>query len=190
MLARQESQSALERTLVLIKPDGVEHKQIGKIIGRLEKSGFTLLGMKLVRVTKQRAELHLSRSADRLIEAGIRALQWCDERSLFPMEIYGTVVPECVGRKIRDWRINYLLSGPVAAIVLEGEGVVAAVKKMVGHAFPDQAWRGTIRGDLGRDNALKAAREKRAIRNVVHASRNPQEAEREISVWFSPGELL
>lgn len=192
MLARQESQSALERTLVLVKPDGVKYQLIGRVVRRLETSGFTLLGMKLLRATRQRAELHLLRSADRLIEAGRRALQLCDEQSLFPMEIYGTVVPERVGQKIREWRINYLLSGPVVAMVLEGDGVVAAVKKMVGHCFPDQAMRGTIRCDYGhgRDSIVRSTRERRAVQNVAHASSSPTEAEREISVWFSPGELL
>lgn len=192
MEARRQELPSLERTLVLIKPDGVKNQLIGRVVRRFETSDFTLVGMKLVRVTKQRAELHLSRSTERLIEAGRRALQWCDEQSLFPMEIYGTVVPERVGQKIREWRINYLLSGPVVAMVLEGDDVVAAVKKMVGHCFPDQAMRGTIRGDYGhgRDSIVRSTGERRAVQNVVHASSSPAESKREIPVWFSPGELL
>lgn len=192
MEARLQELPSLERTLVLIKPDGVKNQLIGRVVRRLETSGFKLVGMKLCRVAKQHAELHLSRSADRLTEVGRRALQWCDEQSLFPMEIYGTVVPECVGQKIREWRIDFLMSGPVVALALEGEGVVAAVKKMVGHSFPDQAWRGTIRCDYGhgRDSIIKSTCERRAVQNVAHASSSQSEAEREISVWFSPGELL
>ena len=190
MLARRESQSEPERTLVLVKPDGVQDRRCGQILCRLEETGLILVGMKLCRVTKQRAELHVSRSVDRLEQAGQRELQWCDKQSLFPMEIYNSVVPESIGRKVREWRIDFLMSGPVVAMVLEGEDAVAAIRKMVGHWFPEQSLRGTIRNDFGRDTALKAANEKRAVRNVVHASSSPQEAEREISVWFSPAELL
>lgn len=180
----------VERTLVLVKPDGVCRKLVGTIIRWLEKTEFALVGLKLIWPTRQRVDAHMPRSADWFNEVGIRALEWCREHSLDPLEIYGSNVPMEIGQRVREWNFAYLTSGPIVALVLEGEEVVAAIRKIVGHSFPDKALDGTIRCDFGQDTALTSSREKRACRNVAHASSDPAEAEREIRVWFSPGELL
>lgn len=188
--ARAPLVEQIERTLVLVKPDGVRRQLIGTIIRWLEKTEFSLVGLKLIRPTRQRVDAHLPRSAEWFNEVGTRALEWCREKKLDQVEIYGSNAPAEIGQKVREWNFAYLTSGPIVALVLEGEEVVAAVRRMVGHSFPDKALRGTIRCDFGQDTSLASSRERRACRNVAHASSDPVEAEREIRVWFSPGELL
>lgn len=180
----------IERTLVLVKPDGVRRRLVGTIIRWFEKTGFALVGLKLIQPTRQRVDAHLPRSAEWFNEVGTRALEWCREKKLNPIEIYGSDVSVEIGRAVRNWNFAYLTSGPIVALVLEGEEAVAAVRQIVGHSFPDRARRGTIRCDFGQDTASASSCEHRACRNVAHASSDLAEAEREIRVWFSPGELL
>src|SRR5258708_3386371 len=88
------------------------------------------------------------------------------------------------GRMIVKGLQSYITSGPVVAMILEGEDAIANVRRITGYTDPTKADKGTIRGDLGVDSILVANGEKRPVENLIHASGNPEEAQKEIALWF------
>ncbi len=137
----------MERTFLAIKPDGVQRKLVGEIIRRFEAKGFTLVGLKLMSVSKALAEEHY----------GVHK-----ERPFFP------------------GLVEFITSGPVVAMVWEGEGVIAAARKLIGATNPLNAEPGTIRGDFGANIG----------RNIIHGSDAPETAQTEIALWFTEEELV
>lgn len=135
-----------ERTFVLLKPDSVQRGLVGEIIGRFERRGLKVVGMKMLRVSRSLGE---------------------------------TYYAEHKGKAFFDPLIVYVTAGPVVAMVLEGNGAVAAVRKMMGKTNSAEAEPGTIRGDL----ALTIER------NVIHGSDSPESAGREIGLFFKKDEL-
>jgi len=136
----------VERTFLAIKPDGVQRKLIGEIIRRFEHKGFTLVGLKLMQVSRQLAEEHYGVHRERPFFAGL---------------------------------VEFITSAPVVAMVWEGDGVVAAARKIIGATNPLNAEPGTIRGDLGANIG----------RNIIHGSDAIETAQTEISLWFKEEEL-
>ncbi|TVP68828.1 MAG: nucleoside-diphosphate kinase [Leptolyngbya sp. LCM1.Bin17] len=136
----------MERTFLMIKPDGVQRGLVSDIIGRFETKGFTLVGMKLTSVSRELAEKHYAVHKERPFFAGL---------------------------------VDFITSGPVVAMVWEGEGVIASARKMIGATKPLEAEPGTIRGDLGVTVG----------RNIIHGSDAPETAQAEIALWFSDTEL-
>lgn len=137
----------MERTFVMVKPDGVQRNLVGEIIRRLENKGFTLIGLKMMSVSRELAEKHYDVHRDRPFFKGL---------------------------------VEFITSGPVVATVWEGEGVVAAARKIIGATNPLSAEPGTIRGDYGIDIG----------RNLIHGSDALETAQREIELWFSEEELV
>jgi nucleoside-diphosphate kinase len=137
----------LERTLVLVKPDGVHRGLVGAVVSRIEGKGLKLVGAKLVHPGSELVETHYA---------------------------------EHEGKPFYTPLVDFLTSGPVMAMVVEGEGAIAVVRNLVGPTDPAMAPPGTIRGDLG----LQVSR------NVVHASDSPASAVREIALWFPEGDLI
>ena len=137
----------MERTLVLVKPDGVQRGLVGEIIGRFEAKGLKIVGMKLLIVSRELAEKHYAVHFGKSFYTGL---------------------------------IDYITSGPVAAMVFEGPRTIEAVRKVVGATKSFEADPGSIRGAL----ALTVAR------NLVHASDGPETAQSEVGLWFQPAELL
>jgi nucleoside-diphosphate kinase len=135
----------MERTLVLVKPDGVRRGLIGEVIRRIEAKGYTLARLEL-------------RTASR--------------------ELLAEHYAEHEGKPFYEPLVEFMLSGPVAAMVAEGERVVEGFRALAGATDPTAALPGTIRGDLGRDWGLKVQQ------NLVHGSDSPESAEREIGIWF------
>ena len=136
----------VERTLFLVKPDAVERGLVGEIVSRFERRGFTLRGLKLIRVTEQQAAEHYV---------------------------------EHVGKPFYPGLVEFITSGPVVAMVLEGPGAVSTVRTMMGATNPLDSAPGTMRGDY----ALELGQ------NVVHGSDSPASAEREIAIYFTDSEL-
>lgn len=136
----------MERTFLAIKPDGVQRGLIGEIIRRYETKGFTLVGLKLMNVSRELAEKHY----------GVHK-----ERPFFP------------------GLVEFITSGPVVAMVWEGEGVIASARKIIGATNPLNAEPGTIRGDYGVSIG----------RNIIHGSDAPETAQTEIALWFTSEEL-
>ncbi|MCI1282983.1 nucleoside-diphosphate kinase [Lacticaseibacillus songhuajiangensis] len=134
-----------ERTLILVKPDGVANGHIGEIITRLERRRFSIDALKVVNATKQQLGRH-----------------------------YAHLLDKPFYHEIED----YMLEGPIVAIIASGTGIVDVFHKMAGQTDPGEADCGTIRGDYGRDW------DDGIIRNVVHSSDSPASAENEITIWF------
>lgn len=151
-----------ERTLVLIKPDGVRRALIGKIVGRFERAGLKVSALRMTAPTRKMAETHYDYD-----------------------DIAGRH-SEAIWRQL----VEYIAGRPVVAAVLEGDGVINVVRKMCGSTEPASAPPGTIRGDYCHVGYGLANRTGSAVRNVVHASADPADAEREIPIWFRPEEIL
>ena len=137
---------AAERTFIAIKPDGVQRGLVGEIVGRFERKGFKLVGLKQLTPSRELAEQHYGVHKERPFFAGL---------------------------------VDFITSGPVVAMVWEGDGVIASARKLIGATKPLEAEPGTIRGDL----AVNIGR------NVIHGSDAPETAQFEIGLWFQPSEL-
>ncbi|OQA03815.1 MAG: Nucleoside diphosphate kinase [bacterium ADurb.Bin400] len=112
------------------------------------------------------------------------------EYGLDPAEHMGTTDKKEAGRMVREWLVSYIAGAPVVAMVIEGVHAVDMVRKIVGPTLPNKAEIGTIRGDYSIDSPAAANLSKRAVKNLIHASENPQEAEHEIAHWFAQEEIF
>ena len=151
----------IERTLVLVKPDGVQRGLIGEIISRFEKSGLKIIGMKLVHVNKEFAEKH-----------------------------YTQDIAERRGENVRNWLLDYVTEAPVVAMCIEGIEAIELVRKIVGGTEPKSALPGTIRGDFAHVSYGYADKENLPIKNLIHASGDKEDASKEVPLWFSESELF
>lgn len=174
-----------ERTLLLVKPDGVERALIGKILSRLEDTGMKIIAIKMVSPTKKLAGTHYAADPKWFVETGTRSINAAKERGVIIKE-----TPVQFATKIRNYLIESLSSGPVVAVVLEGNEVIAITRKLVGSTEPKRAEPSTIRGTYSIDSYALAEEKKRPIMNIVHASEDKRTAEREIKVWFKEDELV
>lgn len=181
----------IERTLVVIKPDGVVRGLSGEILARFERVGLKLTGAKMVSVSKELAEKHYPADRHEWIEQiGHKTLTNYKKLEADVKKLLGTDDPKEIGKMARLWLLDYITSGPVFAMVLEGPHAVELVRKMAGHTLPSESPPGTIRGDFSYDSSLIANTGKRAIKNLVHASGTLDEAKYEIPLWFSEDELV
>jgi nucleoside-diphosphate kinase len=137
----------MERTLVLIKPDGVQRGLVGEIIGRFERKGLKVVGLRFLDVSRALAERHYAVHA---------------------------------GKHFYDGLVEFITSGPVVAVALEGPDAIATVRRLVGSTMPNEAEPGTIRGDL----AISG------LRNLIHPSDATETAVTELALWFGSGDLL
>lgn len=137
----------MDRTLVLVKPDGVQRGLIGEIISRLERRGLKIVGMKLMQVSGELANRHYGEHEGKPFFAGL---------------------------------VGFITSGPIVAMAIEGNNVVGLVRTTVGATNPADSAPGTIRGDLGVDIG----------RNLIHGSDSDESAKRELSLFFTEGELV
>lgn len=181
-----------ERTLVLIKPDGVERALVGEIISRFERAGLKIVGLGIVKAKRSLLEKHYSKKRDWVENLGNNLLKSAEEFNLKVdlKKDYGVNNVYELGLKVREWLINFMLSDPIVKIALEGPNAIYAVRKIVGKTIPLFAEPGTIRGDYSIDSPLIANLEKRPIKNLIHASGNKEEAEKELKLWFKKEELL
>jgi nucleoside-diphosphate kinase len=137
----------MERTLVVVKPDGVQRGLLGEIVARFERKGLKVVGLRMLDVSRPLAERHYAVHA---------------------------------GKHFYDGLVDFIISGPVAAVALEGPDAIATVRRLVGSTMPNEAEAGTIRGDLGISG----------LRNLIHASDAKQTAEEELALWFGPDALV
>ncbi len=180
----------MEKTLILAKPDAVSRGLVGEILSRYEKAGLKLVAAKMVTPTKDLANQHYPTDRREFIEGmGHKSLETYTEQGLDPVKELGTADPHQIGLKIQGWMIDFITSGPVMALVLEGPGAIAKAREIAGHTVPAKADSGTIRGDYSDDSPIKANAENRPIYNLIHASGDKAEAEFEIKLWFTPDEL-
>jgi len=175
-----------ERTLVLIKPDGIQRGLIGEIIQRYERTGLKLVALKMLVPTEEMVERHYLIDPQWKIKAGQKSIEAYQRKGLKPP----SDSPEEVGQKVLKSLKKYLTSGPIVAMVWEGTNAVGVVRKKTGATEPLTSDVGTIRGDFTIDSYEIADFSNRAVRNLVHASGSKEEAEKEILVWFKEGEVI
>ena len=180
----------IERSLVLLKPDSIVRGVTGEILHRFERTGLKIVGMKMVQPDKEFIKQHYLTTDENLTAIGEKTLADCAEQGIDPKVSMGSDDPVVIGRQIWEWSVEFLNSGPVIALVFEGPSAVSNIRALVGHTLPSKAAPGTIRGDFALDTAVGANKRRRSIYNLVHASGNVEEAEREVNLWFKPEELF
>lgn len=180
----------MERTFLMIKPDGVERGLIGEIISRLEKRGMKLLAIKMVKPTIEHVNKHYPEDEAWVRRLGDKGFDTFRALGIDPREVMGTDDNLKAGEQVREWLIEYMTEAPVVPMVVEGIHAVEMVRKIVGHTLPYKAEIGTIRGDFSVDSPASANVQKRSIKNLVHASETADEAKHEISHWFSEEEIF
>ncbi|MDP3963251.1 MAG: nucleoside-diphosphate kinase [bacterium] len=178
-----------ERTLLLVKPDGVKRGLTGEIIRRIEMRGFKVIGMAMVWATRDQIEGHYDNSAAFLKTIGGKTKATYERYGLDVVSEMGTDDDEEIGRMVRAWLVDFMLSGPIVKIAIKGVHVIEGIRKLCGNTMPSQAEMGTIRGDFSTDSAACANRDRRTVRNLVHASGTHEEAQKELAYWFEPDEL-
>ncbi|MCR4305789.1 MAG: nucleoside-diphosphate kinase [Candidatus Daviesbacteria bacterium] len=164
----------IQRTLIIIKPDGVKGGFTDEIIRRYEAVGLKVVKRKDVMAPLPIVEKHYPMEPSYLRSIGEKTIAAGQQ----------VASAEDQGRKVVTWLRKFITSGPIVVMVLEGEDAVALARKTTGFTDPATAEKGTIRGDLGTDNILDANREERPVWNLIHASGSPEEAQKEIGLWF------
>lgn len=180
----QISKIKKQRSLVLIKPDGVQRGLIGNIIDRFEKTGLKLVGMKLVWAGKDLVEAHYPKDEGYLTGVGEKAKAGMEQLGL-----HDSRTPLEIGQWVRGQLGRYLSIGPVVAMVWQGTNAIGNIRQAVGSTNPILADVGSIRADLTIDTIEMANLEGRSVRNLIHASSDPKESKREIELWFKKEEL-
>ncbi|MDD5289907.1 MAG: nucleoside-diphosphate kinase [Patescibacteria group bacterium] len=178
-------QSKRDRALILIKPDGVQRGLIGEIIGRFERVGLKLAALKLVFATREQAFEHYKKDDVWFEKVGKRAIE---EKKLAGKPIEKTPIE--YGQEKQKVLVDFITSGPVAAMIWQGNSVCDIVRKLVGGTEPLTSDVGTIRGDFTVDSYHLADADMRSVRNIIHSSETKEEAEREIKIWFKEEEIL
>ena len=150
----------IERTLVLIKPDAVQRSLVGEILNRFERAGLKIVGMRM---------------------------RWADRN--FALKHYTEDIAKRRGERVREQNVEFITSGPIVALVLEGVNAIENVRRLVGSTEPKSAPPGTIRGDYSHVSYDHANSNDIVIKNIIHASSDQNDAKHEISLWFAPEEL-
>lgn len=184
-----ESRELIEDTLVIIKPDAVKRGIVGDILKRFERAGLKIVGMKMIKFTKELAEKFYDFKEEWYVKVGNNLLKKAEEWGIDIEKRFGTRDPYKIGRIVKSLIVEYMTSGPVVVVVLEGINATKIVRKLVGPTDPRDAPPGTIRGDFSHTNRDYANLKMIAVRNVVHASEDLENAKREISLLFSPEEI-
>jgi len=150
----------LQQTLVLVKPDGVQRGLVGEILKRFEQRGLKIVGLKLTKAEEDLAKSHYTKD-----------------------------ITERRGERVRNSLLEFITSGPVIAIVVEGVEAIKNVRKIVGDTESKSALPGTIRGDFSHVSFDHADKKNIVVKNLVHASANEEDAKRELAIWFSVDEI-
>jgi nucleoside-diphosphate kinase len=135
----------MERTLVLIKPDGVRRNLVGDVIARIERKGYVIANIRMLNADRALLEKHYA---------------------------------EHIGKPFYEPLVEFMMSGPIVALIAEGNRVIEGFRSLAGVTDPTVAAPGTIRGDLARDQGTKV------VQNIVHGSDSVESAEREIALFF------
>lgn len=179
-----------EKTLVIIKPDALQRGIVGDIITRFERVGLKIIGMKMLVPEDDRLAKHYPTDRREFIEGmGNKTLNNYKDLGIDPKEYFKDISPYAIGMQVHEWLVEFMKSGPVIAMVIEGPHAIETVRKIRGFTLPSAAQPGTITGDYSFDSSALANAGKRTIRNLVHASGNAEEAEHEIPIWFDQDEL-
>ncbi len=175
-----------ERSLVVIKPDGVQRGLIGQIIARYEQVGLKLVAMKMITLSADLVEQHYTLEDNWKVTAGAKSIKSYLDKNETPPESDPLKMGELILTRLK----KFMTSGPVIAMVWQGAGAVELIRKITGATEPLTAGVGTIRGDYGLDSYQMTGGDGRCIRNIIHASGTVAEAKQEIKLWFKPEEII
>lgn len=173
-----------EQTLVLLKPDAVERKLTGRIITTLEDAGLSISNIKMLTADKDTLTAHYPSDDKWLGIVGGKTLEDYQASGKDASAEFGSNDPVEIGKVIKSWLVDFMASGPIVALVVEGNEAVKNVRRLVGHTLPCKAEPGSIRGRFSCDSPSAANTEKRPVTNLIHASGEVDEAEFEIGLWF------
>lgn len=174
-----------ERTFVILKPDTVQRSLIGEVISRFERTGLKFTAMKMFMADEARLLKHYNKDDAWFLKKGNRIIEDLQAQGL-PVEKDAMEYGKDIIRTI----VRYMTAAPVIGMILEGNQAVAVVTKLVGTTEPSTSDVGTIRGDYTVDSYGHSSFENRAVRNLIHCSESPAEAEREIALWFTEEEIM
>ncbi|MDP2837676.1 MAG: nucleoside-diphosphate kinase [Candidatus Moranbacteria bacterium] len=174
-----------ERTLVMVKPDGVQRSLVGEILSRIERTGLKFVAVKFLLPKADQCWTHYNKDEEWFLKKGARIVE---DRTTHGLPIEKEALE--YGKDIIQSNVDFFTSGPVLAMVIEGNQSVAIVKKLVGGTEPTTSDVGTIRGDFTVDSYALSSLDNRAVRNLIHCSDSSEEAEREIPIWFVPADIV
>lgn len=175
-----------ERTLVMVKPDGVQRSLVGEIIKRYERMGLKLVAMKMLLPTEDHIEKHYTLDPNWMRITGEKTIEGYKKKGQQPPSEDPLEITKVVLANLK----KYMTSGPVVAMVWQGAHAVKISRKIVGGTEPLTSDVGTIRGDFVLDSYQMSDADGRAVRNLIHASGSPEEAENEIKHWFADNEII
>ena len=157
---------------------------IGEIIARIEQRDLKVVALEMFQPTKQQIDDHYPKNEEWVSRLGEKTAKTYQQYGYDLVGEFGTDNLYTIGKSVRGWLIDFMISAPLVRMVVQGVHAVDMVRKIVGPTMPYLAPMGTIRGDFSVDSPTLANQEKRAIQNLVHASETPQEAAHEIKHWF------
>jgi nucleoside-diphosphate kinase len=174
-----------QRTFVILKPDAIQRSLIGETIKRIERTGLKMVALKMIMATEDQCWKHYNKDEEWFLRKGQVVVENRQKAGL-PIE------KEAIeyGRDIIGALVKFMTCGPIIPMIFEGNQAVAIVKKIVGGTEPTTSDVGTIRGDFTLDSYELSNLDERAVRNLVHCSDVPEEALREIAIWFQANEIL
>lgn len=175
-----------EKTLVIVKPDGVQRSLVGEIIQRFERVGLKLVAMKMMVADADHIEKHYTLDPEWRRITGEKTIKSYKEKGLTPPSENPLEITAVILKNL----MKYMTAGPVVAMIWEGAHAVKIVRKLVGGTEPLTSDVGTIRGDYVLDSYQLSDTGKRSVRNLIHASGSVPEAENEIKHWFDKKEII
>ena len=179
-----------EKTVVIVKPDGVKRGLVGEIISRIEKRGLKIISLEMFQATREQIGEHYPNDEKWLRKIGDKTLENYQQYGVDAKNHLGTADTLAIGKMVREWLIDYMTSGPLVKMIVKGIHAIDMIRKIAGHTLPNKAEMGTIRGDFSVDDAIAANGDKRAIHNVVHASGSPEESAHEVAFWFAAEDIF
>lgn len=177
---------SLERTLVIVKPDGVQRGLIGEVIKRYENVGLKLVGIKMAVADAEKIEQHYTLDPEWRRVTGEKTIESYKKKGMQPPSEDPLEITAVILANLK----TYMTAGPVVLMVWQGAHAVKVIRKITGGTEPLTSDVGTIRGDYVLDSYQMSDTDNRAVRNVIHASGSPEEADMEIKHWFMPSELI
>lgn len=175
-----------EKTLIIIKPDGIQRNLIGEIVSRFERAGLKLVAMKMMTADVEMVKKHYTLDPEWMRLVGEKSIKGLLDKGIEPI----SRDPMVIAGSVIDRLSKYLTSGPVIPMVLQGGHAVSVVRKIVGSTEPVMSDVGTIRGDFVLDSYQMAMDDERCVRNLIHASGTVDEAVNEINLWFKNEEIM
>lgn len=175
-----------EKTLVVIKPDGVQRTLIGEIIKRYERLGLKMIAIKMLVPTEEFIEQHYTLDPTWRTVTGEKTIKSYQDKGLTPWSMDPLEITAKILRNLK----KYMTSGPVVAMVWQGAHAVKICRKATGGTEPLTSDVGSIRGDFVLDSYQMSDMDDRSVRNLIHASGSVEEAEMEIKHWFKKEEVI